>query len=53
MTVVTAMPVVKAKLRAKITKIAFIIISRANVTLPRTSAAFCDGGHVSSVSTYG
>jgi len=32
MTVVTAMPVVKAKLRAKITKIAFIIISRTMVT---------------------
>src|SRR5262249_37691160 len=29
-TVVTAMPVVKAKLRAKITKIVFIIVSHAN-----------------------
>jgi hypothetical protein len=49
MTVVTAIPVVKANVRAMITKIAFIIASRAG-QLARTAPAFCDDDHVSSVS---
>src|SRR5262249_37028675 len=54
MTVVTAMPVVKAKLSAKITKIVFIIVSHVNnQNLPRTSGAFCDSHHLSSVSRHG
>jgi hypothetical protein len=54
MTVVTAMPVAKAKLRANITKIVLTIVSHVNMqNLPRTSGAFCDGRHVSSVFTPG
>jgi hypothetical protein len=53
MTVVTAIPVVKANVRARITKIVFIIVSHAsNVSVAQNRGGFCDGHHVSSVSRH-
>jgi hypothetical protein len=47
MTVVTAMPVVKANVRAMITKIVFIFVSdTVALWLAQNRAEFCDGHHV-------